>query len=458
MIQRLQQSITSHKLATVIAIAVIVRVVALVVFSGILDFERPGSAIQGSEAYDNYAVNLLETGVYGSEPGEADADIPPLYSYVLAVVYGIFGRGFVQVGLFHIVLDAIAIALLYDIARRLLPQGEWVGVVAGLCYALYPYLIFQNLTLIDTPLYMVSLHAFVLLMIMLRQQPSLNRKTWLIAVGGGLILGLGMLVRPITAPLAVFVALWFIFRLSLWQSVVRLLPVALVSVLALVPWIIRNYGLYDAFVPMTTTSGANFWQGNSEWTIPVFQAGYDVQWTAPDTVAPRDSREADAERFSMAFDYLRNNPDRLLELWWTKFLVHWSIGIAPRYNPQEGERFGLDENGEFMIVRGETVAGVTPANTAYDSGLLNTVGRPLHSFYFGGLLLLALIGIGLTVKQWREVSLLWFVQISMTLVYVAFHPSTRYRVPSDPLLFIFSAVTVVWLIQRWYTRRTTGKR
>jgi hypothetical protein len=57
------------------------------------------------------------------------------------------------------------------------------------------------------------------------------------------------------------------------------------------------------------------------------------------------------------------------------------------------------------------------------------------------------------VRYWREVSLLWFVQISMTLVYVAFHPSTRYRVPTDPLWFPFSAYALVWA-WRWYQERT----
>ena len=87
----------------------------------------------------------------------ADAAIPPLYSYALAGVYGLFGRGYVQLGIFHSLLDAASILMLYHIGKRLLPFGEWVGALAGLFYALYPYLIFQNLTLIDTPFFMALL-------------------------------------------------------------------------------------------------------------------------------------------------------------------------------------------------------------------------------------------------------------------------------------------------------------
>lgn len=461
-----------YRLGIVLLLAIVVRLVCMVAFAPVLDFTLTGNAIHGSEAYDDYARNLIATGIYGRTPldgsGEiaADAAVPPLYSYALASVYGLFGRGYVQVAIFHIVLDAISLILLYDIARRLFTQGslwglstgEWVGLLGSLFFAFYPYLIFQNLTLIDTPFWIVWLHAFVWLVILLREQPGLNARTWGIAIAAGVILGLSLLTRPIMPFFALFVALWYLFRLNLWQTIIRLAPVAVVGGLVLLPWIIRNFGLYDAFVPMTTTSGANLWQGNSEWTIPVFRAGYDVQWTAPDTVAPRDTREADAERFALSMQFWQENPDKLPELFWVKFLIHWSIEIAPRFNPQPNEAFQINDNGELEIVRADgSIAGVTDANTSYDSGLLNTVGRPVHVIYFGGLLLLAIIGTLLSFRIWREASLLWFVQISMTLVYVLFHPSTRYRSPSDPLLFLLSAYAIVWLMQRIAARRSVAK-
>ncbi len=468
-VRRIVQYLWSHKLAAVIALSIIVRVGILLAFPSVFAYDQTG-VVHGSDAYDDYAVNLLDTGVYGRTPGEPDAFIPPLYSYALAAVYGVFGRGYIQAGLFHTLLDALSIAMLYEIARRIFSSlsentttkfsisGEMVGALAGLFYALYPYLIFQNLTLIDTPFFIVQLHAFVLLMILLRERETLDRKTWLIAIAGGVVLGASLLTRPIMPPLALLTALWFLFRRSLWQTVLRLTPVALVGVLVIVPWIIRNYGIYDAFVPMTTTSGANFWQGNSEYTIPVFRAGYDVQWTAPELEAEdRNSREADAERFALGFEFLRQNPGKIPELLWVKFLVHWSIDIAPRYNPQEGEQFRLDENSGLIIeYTGESIDGVNPANTSYDEPLFDLIGRWIHRFYYGGLFFLALAGVAFTWRKWREVSLLWFVQISMTLVYIFFHPSTRYRVPTDPLLFVFSAYTLVWL-WRWIQARKMEK-
>lgn len=456
------QRLSAHKLTLVVLVCIAVRLAALLVFDEVFAFDQTG-AIHGSDAYDAYAQNLLDSGVYGRTLGVPDASIPPFYSYVLAGVYALFGRGYLQVGLFHTLIDVACIVMLYHIAKCLLPQGEWVGALAGLFYAVYPYLVFQNLTLIDTPLFMFWLHAFVLLMVLLRERPTLDTRTWLIASLGGLVLGLSMLTRPIMPPLALFIALWFIFRLNLIQTILRLLPVALIGGLVLLPWIARNYAIYDAFVPMTTTSGANFWQGNSEYTVRYFRAGYDVQWTAPELqTEDLNSREADAERFAVALQFLRDNPDKIPELLWVKLLVYWSIDVTPRLNPIEGQLPPLNYDGTPIneAAEGELdLGGLPPGDPvgAYSTSTFDA-GRIIHRYYFGLMVALALIGIVVSVRHWREVSLLWFVQISMTIVYVAFHPSTRYRVPTDPLLFVFSAYAVVWVWTWLRSRERTAQQ
>src|SRR5690606_16329359 len=90
----------------VLILSVAIRLAALFLFPNVFAFEQTG-AIHGSQAYDEYAQNLLTTGVYGRVAGVPDAAIPPLYSYALAVVYGLFGRGYWQVGLFHTLLDIL---------------------------------------------------------------------------------------------------------------------------------------------------------------------------------------------------------------------------------------------------------------------------------------------------------------------------------------------------------------
>lgn len=68
--------LSRYKLIVVLLVALALRVGAMVVLAPTFDFTLPGNSIHGSEAYDTYAQNLLATGVYGMEPGVADAKIP----------------------------------------------------------------------------------------------------------------------------------------------------------------------------------------------------------------------------------------------------------------------------------------------------------------------------------------------------------------------------------------------
>ena len=428
------QLIRRHPLKVVLLLAIALRMGVLLALPQVFAFERTG-AFHGAEVYDTYARNLLATGIYGQQPGVPDAFLPPLYSVALALLYALAGRGHLQLGLFHSLLDCASILILAQIGRRLLPGGEKAGVLAGLGMALYPYLVFQSLAVVDTSLYIFLLYAFLLLMIHLRDGPSLLQGAWVLAGAGGLVLGLTLLTRPVVAPLALLVALWFLLRLDLRRTVLRLLPVALVAGLLLLTWAIRNYRQFEDFPMLTTNSGSSFWMGNNELTVATLRAGYDVQWIEmPDFDRGPDRRVEDATLTAFALDWLRANPGKIPELLWVKFQTQWSIDVTPRRNPV-----------------GDALPEGDPVQ-AYSTPLFDQIGRLVHRLYWGPLLLLGLAGLAITRSHWREVSLLWLVQLSQTLVYVVYHPSTRYRSPTDPLLFLFSASALLAAWQWWRGR------
>ena len=424
-----------HPLKAVLLLALALRLTVLLALPQVFAFERTG-VFHGADVYDIHARNLLSTGVYGQQPGVPDAFLPPLYSFTLAVLYAVAGRGHLQLGLFHSLLDCASIIMLTRIGRCLFPNGARVGLLAGLAFALYPYLTFQSLAVVDTSLFICLLYAFLLLIIRLRDKTPTTRHTWALAGLGGLALGLTMLTRPVVAPLAILLVPWFLLRLNLQQTILRLLPVALVAGLLLLPWALRNFRHFDSFPLLTTNSGSSLWLGNNAGTLPTIHAGYDVQWiTGPQLPEGLNEREHDAALSALALDWLRANPARLPELLWVKLLTHWSIDVTPLRNPV-GDELPPDD----------------PVNV-YSTPLFDQIGRQVHRLYWGGLLLLALAGLALTRQHWREVSLLWLVQLSMTLVYVVYHPSTRYRAPTDPLLFLFSASALLAGWKWWSARR-----
>lgn len=460
----------AHPLVLVLIAAVIVRAAIVIALPTIFAFDQTGT-VHGSGAYDTYALNLLATGVYGKvEPGLADAHLPPLYSIVLAGVYGVFGRSAAPVIGLHIVLDLISIACLYPIASRLFPHGRVVGLLSGLAYAFYPYLIFQNMTLIDTALFMALLHGFVLAIVLLVQHPrGRDRRGWLYAVGAGVLLGLMALTRTNAVLFAFGAAIWAWVMTDLPTAIRRLLPVALASALVVAPWIVRSSALYGTFVPIALNGGENFYQGNSIHTVPYFRAGYDVQWVPPpdgaDVFVDRFGPEANSFRLRAGIDYLRDHPAVIPELIAVKFLIHWSIDIAPLRNPTEGEAPRVNYQGDVAATVDEqgdlALTDLPPGDPvgAYSGALFDQIGRAVHRIYFGGLLLLAPVGFVLSWRFARRAWWIWLIQIINTLSYVVFHPSTRYRVPTDPLLFTLSAYAAVviglWL---WARRRQSQTR
>ena len=455
----MRSQLVKNKLLAVLSIAIIARLGALFAFPAVFGFSAPGGEVHGSVAYDAYAINLLETGVYGREPGLPDSVLPPLYSALLALIYSVFGRSYVAVGLIHTLLDVCSIVLLYDIARRLLPgrRGEWIASFGALFFALYPYLIFQNLTLNDTALWIALLHLFLWLMILLRGQEREKRSSFALACAAGIVLGISALARALLPPLAILMALWFLFRLSWRQTLLRLLPVALVSVLVLLPWLVRGAAIHGGFVAVALNGGENLYQGNNQQTVPIFRAGYDVQWSSrpPDAPKTDDPYLNNQVLLNAGLRYLRENPGRIPELLWVKFWVYWNPQVTPLKNLRQGEVLRVTADGVLQIIsEGQSHTGVSAANAAYeDNSLFAVVGRNLHIVYFGGLWLLALVGAVISWRDWRDLSLLFFVQISQTAVYLLFHPSTRYRSPTDPLLFVFSALAVVWMWDWWREMR-----
>ena len=328
--------IRRRPLAAIVTLAIALRLAALLALPEVFAFERTG-IIQGIGTHDVYAQNLLQTGVYGFRPGEPDGVLPPLYSLFLAAVYAVAGRGALQLVLAQALLDAASIALLYRIARRLWPGEPRVALIGALLHALYPYLLFQSLTMIDTSLYISGMYLLLCLLLQVSDASAKERRHLaLLLAAGGATLCLLLLLRPNIVVLLPFAGLWLALRHGWRGSATRLLPVVLLGGVLLLPWIARSAGIYGQPVFIALHGGRNFWQGNNPCTLPYLRAGYDTQWQREDFAEGREVAslvQRDALAMQVSLNWLRENPARIPELLWTKFVTHWSVDIQPSRNP-----------------------------------------------------------------------------------------------------------------------------
>lgn len=455
--------VSARPLRWILLLALAIRLAGLALFPQYWDFVASIAAsgqAHGIVTHDTYARNWLDTGVYGLQPGVADAELPPLYSVFLALLYATVGRGYWQLGIAQSLLDLLAIALLYDLARRLCPgrNGARVAALAALFSACYPYLIFQSLTMIDTALYIAGLHALLWLVFRLKDAEG-NARRWL-TLAAGLALSALMLLRPNIIALLPFLLVWLASGRGLAGGLRRLAPAVLLSAALLLPWMAFGARLYGRPVFIALHGGGNFLQGNNPCTVPFLRAGYDTSWMSLDSYLPAagvaNLAAEDALFLRAGLDYLAGNPGALPELLWLKFRIYWGVDIWPPQNPPTAAQFAA----LAAVCPGQALAiGAVEAEDPlrqYDETAAARAFRLLHRWYFGALLLLALGGLALSWREWRRFSLLWAALFSMTLVYLAFHPATRYRAPTDPLLFVFSAMALCWLwergLRRWHDR------
>lgn len=454
--QRAWNYIAIKPLRWILLLALAARLVGLALFPQYFDFVATGRVL-GIPVHDVYALNLLETGVYGLERGVADAELPPLYSVFLALLYATVGRGYWQLGLAQSLLELISIVALFDIVRQLWPRDACrlqlpnvptrVAALAAFCYAVYPYLVFQSLTMVDTALYITGIYA--LLWVVVRLNEAHGALVWWLGLVGGLVLWLLLLLRPNVVVFLPFALTWLAIRWGWLGSLRRFVLPVVLSVVFLLPWMAFGASVYGRPVFIALHGGGNFLQGNNPCTIPFLRAGYDTSWMLLDSYASESEginlAEEDAAKFRAGLDYLAQNPTAIPELLWVKFLIYWGVELWPPHNPPTAEHFTALE----AVCAGQELAisavSEDDALRLYDEAPEAGIFRLLHRWYFGPLLLLAILGVALSWREWRQVSLLWAVQLSMTLVYIAFHPATRYRAPTDPLLFVFSAIALCWL-------------
>ncbi|MFX0140169.1 MAG: glycosyltransferase family 39 protein, partial [Candidatus Hodarchaeota archaeon] len=120
-------------------------------------FDKRGNALY----VINIALNLINGDGYCVNEGVPSIDHEPGYPLFLAVGYKLFGYNWFGQYFFQIILSILTGILIYLIGKQLL--GIWVGVIASIYFMFYPYLFTQNLSVIDTTIFIFFLALIIYL-------------------------------------------------------------------------------------------------------------------------------------------------------------------------------------------------------------------------------------------------------------------------------------------------------
>lgn len=204
--------------------------------------------------YDEWARRIA--GITASESRSVDQ--APLFPWVLAAVYRVFGPSVNAMVAVHFWLGAITAVMASRLAARAF--GERIGFLAGLLAAVYPPFFFNEATVMPT-----ALTVFLTTVILGIADRLFERPRARLGLGFGAACGVAYLCRAEMLVLAL--SLSAILAVRERFRVATLAPIALLALAGVAPFLV-GYGLYyraetGRFQIMPSSGGLNLYVGNN---------------------------------------------------------------------------------------------------------------------------------------------------------------------------------------------------
>jgi len=256
-------------------------------------------------------------------------------------------------------------------------------------------------------------------------------------------LGLTVLARPVMQfyPLAVLPLLWWTLDRPWHHVLVHFAVFCSVFAIILLPWVVRNYLIFDAFIPGSSHSGDSFYQGNSVLDQPDYLRYRTTEQAEP---ALREALEA---RFGPAPDHLTLSSyarAKGLNEYQVDRIAFQEAIKAIRAYPARYVVASLVRLGRFWL-------GSRFVNLVQGRGSPWSYPVPVAN---GALLALALVAAVCFRGTWLRSAAPIIVLIAYTTAaYTATLAIARFSVPIMPYVMVFAAFTIVQLLQRWQNKR-----
>ena len=201
-------------------------------------------------SYINSGITFFETGTITMH-GVTSAQIMPGLTFIIAFFCLFFGTGsalLVALKLFYMLMAILTMIVLYKIARIF--ADKYISSFVCLFLFAPDYLWMSNLILTETP-FMLLLLLLIYHSIMFIKENK-NRDYILIIIYYIICL----FIRPTIALLPVALIICLVIKKYDFKKLMKKMGIAaIVVVVCLFPWIIRNYLIFDKFIPLTYGMG-----------------------------------------------------------------------------------------------------------------------------------------------------------------------------------------------------------
>jgi 4-amino-4-deoxy-L-arabinose transferase-like glycosyltransferase len=400
------------------AVALAVRLLALVIRYGM-----PGSISLRLFPFPSEMAWVARSIVAGwgfaspyELPTGPTALVPPVYPYLLAGIFSLFGVRTMASAIVALSLNCIFSSLtcwcIYRLAK--VTFDETVGVVAAWIWALFPLSIFFAIARTwETSLGVLLGTLLVLTAVELERAGGFPR--W--AALGGVAALAGLTNPALIAPLPLL-GIWLILRTKK-RGAKWLAPAALsgfVFIALLAPWFIRNYVVFNRFIPLRSGLGQELRLGNG----PETEARWRV-WLQPmNNPAEHEKLRRLGEAAYMdeskkeALQFIRANPGLFLRQTARRILFMWTgiWSLSPGYLREHPE--DLFDILPFTLMTWLALAGLRSA----------VRGRNQYAWVYAAAL------------------------FALPVAYYTTHVQPRFRHPMEPFFLILAAYAVIERFRR----------
>lgn len=418
----------------------IIYVAVIVVLAGLLrvgycalgeGFHAPNRGVEAD--YHMLAKNIAAGAGFADSEGRPTALRSPAYPFILGAVYKVFGPHKIYGRFLQILLGTAVVFLVFFTSARYFDKVT--AALAAALAAFNPFMIFSSGYLLAENLYTLLL---LLGLYFVPKPENLTGKLRNPLLAGAFLAGAALTLRA-APPLAVWMlAAGIIFGAGpkRRRCFYGLLTAGL-FLLILLPWSFRNQNKLGGWVGTTTSGGMEFYQGNNP---GILDFKYYRGGAVPPAALPmyhRLTAASEVERDQMARrmgrEFLGHNLRYAPKLAWWKFVRFWGLQSA----------VGIKEYKKKWWPEEESI--LRPMSGGFDEGMV----------YGLTVLPLFIAGIIVTRRRWKELLFLYGLVAVHTLTALVFFGSIRGRLPVEPVIVMFAAVT---LTKMWYWARSRAPR
>lgn len=282
----------------------------------------------------NIAYSLATGGGFSSPfhtPTGPTAWMTPVYPYLLSLVMRAFGiytfPSYLAAVALNIFFSTLAGVPIYFAGRRV--GGVGLGALAAWLWAIFPNANLQTFESLWDASLDALLGATILWATLALEEKPQSLRAW---CAYGLLWGFALMTNPAFAALLPFLLGWVAYRN--WKKGIawtgHAAAAVAVIVLCCVPWTVRNYELFHAWVPLRSVMGLQLWLGNNPETTPLWLGTQHPIFNSAEREKYEQMGEIAymQEKKELALKFAKDNPGRVAELSWRRFLAVWSGGTV----------------------------------------------------------------------------------------------------------------------------------